>query len=108
MYKIFIFKLLFVFTVACGTQRQLHKSFNGKPVSVAEQQFGKPVTVIESQEDSVYVFERKEELNSTEISQGKLTLDPIVTPGVHKTERFYFTVQKGRIIESRFEEEYER
>jgi hypothetical protein len=108
MYKIFIFMLLIVFTVACGTQKQLNKSFNGKPVSVAEQQFGRPVTVIDRQADSVYVFERKEELKSTEISQGKLALDPMVTPGVHKTERFYFTVVKGRIVESRFEEEYER
>jgi hypothetical protein len=108
IYRIFIFMSLFVFAAACSTQKQLNKSFNGKHVSVAEKQFGQPVTIIEHQADSIYVFERKEELNSTEISQGRMTLDPMVTPRVHKTERYYFTVRNGTIKESRFEEEYER
>jgi hypothetical protein len=108
MYKIIVFMVLLASMVACGTQKQLNKSFNGKYITEAEQQFGRPVTVIERQADTVYVFERKEELSSTEISQGKMTLDPMVTPRVHKTERFYFTVRKGIIRESRFEEEYER
>ncbi len=108
MYRHFTFLVLFLILVACGTQKQLGKSFNGKPVSVAEEQFGQPVSVIENQVDSIYVFERKEKLSSTEISQGRMTLDPMVSPVVQKTERFYFTVRNGRIAESRFEEEYER
>jgi hypothetical protein len=66
------------------------------------------VNVIESAGDSVYIYEKTEELRSMEISQGRLALDPIVTPRVNKTERFYFTVKKGIIIKTRFEEEYER
>jgi hypothetical protein len=108
MYKYIIYLVLLAFAVACGSQRQLNKSFNGRPVALAEQHFGRPVSIIKQQADSLYVFERKEELHSTEISQGRMSLDPIVTPQVHKTQRFYFTVRNGRIVESRFEEEYKR
>jgi hypothetical protein len=108
MYRYFTLLVLLVIAVACGTQKQLGKSFNGKPVSAAEEQFGPPVSVIDRQADSLYIFERKEKLSSTEISQGRMSLDPMVTPGVQKTERFYFSVRNGRIVESRFEEEYER
>jgi hypothetical protein len=108
MFKtIFIFLILFVL-VSCGTQRQLKKSFTGKPSSILEPRFGQPVSIIETAGDSVYIFEQKEELRSTEINQGRLALDPIVTPKVKKTERFYFTVKNGIIVKSRFEEEYER
>lgn len=108
MFKtIFIF-LVFIGLVSCGTQQQLKKSFTGKPASVLEPQFGKPVSIIETAGDSVYIFEKTEKLHSAEISQGRLTLDPIVTPIVNKTERFYFTVKNGMIMKTRFEEEYKR
>lgn len=100
--------LIFMGLISCGTQRQLKKTFTGKPVSSLEPKFGKPITIFESADDSVYIFESTEELRSTEISQGKLTLDPIITPKVNKTERFYFTVKNGLIIKTRFEEIYER
>jgi hypothetical protein len=108
MFKtIFIFLILFVL-VSCGTQQQLKKSFTGKPLSVLEPRFGQPLTIIKTAGDSVYIFEKTEELRGTEINQGRMTLDPIVTPKVNKTERFYFTVKNGLIIKTRFEEEYER
>ncbi|MFW5823195.1 MAG: hypothetical protein ACOCU7_07370 [Tangfeifania sp.] len=108
MFKTIVIFLIFLGLVSCGTQRQLKKSFTGKPATVLEPQFGKPKTITETAGDSVYIFEQTEELRSTEIGQGRLALDPIVTPKVKKTERFYFTVKNGRIINSRFEEEYER
>jgi len=108
MFKtIFIF-LIFIGLISCGTQQQLKKSFTGKPLSVLEPQFGKPVTIIKTAGDSVYIFEKTEALRSAEISQGRMTLDPILTPKVTKTERFYFTVKNGLIIKTRFEEEYKR
>jgi hypothetical protein len=108
MFKtIFIF-LIFFGLVSCGTQQQLKKNFTGKPLSVLEPRFGQPVTIIETAGDSVYIFEKTEELRSTEINQGRLALDPIVTPKVNKTERFYFTVKNGLIIKAKYEEEYER
>lgn len=108
MFKTIYLLLIFFLLVSCGTQQQLKKSFNGKPSSVLEPRFGKPVTIIETAGDSVYIFEKTEALRSAEISQGKMTLDPILTPKVNKTERFYFTVKNGLIIKTRFEEEYER
>ena len=47
-------------------------------------------------------------LESTEVNQGKLTLDPMISPGVKKTERYFFTVEKGIIVRTKYEEEYER
>jgi hypothetical protein len=108
MFKTIYLLLVFFLLVSCGTQQQLKKSFTGKPSSVLEPRFGQPVTIIETAGDSVYIFEKTEELSSTEINRGRLTLDPMVTPKVNKTERFYFTVKNGLIVKTRFEEEYER
>ncbi|SHF82583.1 hypothetical protein SAMN05444274_11021 [Mariniphaga anaerophila] len=108
MYKIAVLFVSIVLIASCGTQRQLKKSFTGKPVSSLQKTFGEPTTIIKTANDSVYVFEKDEELHSTEISQGKLTLDPIVTPKVSKTERYFFNVRNGIITKTRFEEEYER
>jgi hypothetical protein len=108
MERIVFTLLIFFLLVSCGTQQQLKKSYTGKSASSLEPRFGEPVTIIETAGDSVYIFEKTEELRSTEISQGRLTLDPIVTPKVKKTERFYFTVKNGFIVKTRFEEEYER
>lgn len=93
---------------ACGPQRKLQKEFTGKPVKELEDTYGKPASIIELGSDSVYVFEKSEKLKPTEISQGRLTLDPIVTPAVVKTERFYFTVKNGRVTTVRKDEAYER
>jgi len=108
MERIVFTLLIFFLLVSCGIQQQLKKSCTGKSVTSLEPRFGKPVTIIETAGDSVYIFEKTEVLRSAEISQGRMTLDPILTPKVTKTERFYFTVKNGLIIKTRFEEEYER
>jgi len=56
----------------------------------------------------VLVYEIVKELRSTEIMQAKLTLDPIYSPKVDKTERYYFTVKQGIITKTKLEEVYER
>ena len=103
-----LFILLVFITVSCGINRQLYKSFSGKPISLANEKFGQPKTVIDKNDEKVYVFEVTKKLESTEIKQGKLTLDPIITPQVKKTERYYFTVKNGIIVKTKYEEEYER
>lgn len=75
---------------------------------VLTEQFGEPKTILKQENETVYVFEKIKELESTEINQGRLTLDEIVTPKVNKTERYYFTVRDSIIVETRYEEEYER
>lgn len=107
MKKVF-FLLTVIFLFSCGTQKQLQKAFVGKPVSELKKKFGEPKTILDNDEEMVYVFEIIEELESTEISQGKLTLDPIITPKVTKTERYYFTVKDGKVVGTKFEEDYER
>ena len=103
-----LFLIIILFAVSCGVQKQLQKSYVGKPLSIVEEEFGKPKAVLEQNDDKVYVYEKTEELKSTEISQGKLTLDPMISPMVKKTERYYFTVKDGKIIKVKLEEEYER
>src|SRR5690606_36228367 len=94
--------------ITCGNQYQLSRSYIGKSVTVLNDDFGKPVHVRQNNNDSVLTFERTQTLRSTEISQGKTSLDPIYTPSVVKTTLFHFTVQNGIITGIRSEEDYER
>ncbi len=103
-----IIAVLFAVLVSCSGQRQLRKAYIGRPANVLEASFGEPAAVFEEEEGQLFIYEKTENLRSTEIQQGKLTLDPIVTPKVTKTERYYFTVKDGMIVKARFEEEYER
>ncbi len=108
MSRIIFILLILIVSVSCSTQRQLRKAFVGKPVSKIEANFGQPKTVIEKEGEKLYIFEKTEELQSTEIGQGQLTLDPIITPKVTKTEMYYFTVKNGTVTKARLEEDYKR
>lgn len=108
MYKAVFVSLFLFLLISCGTQRQLQKAFVGKPVSALNEEFGTPETVIDKEQEKIYIFEKEKKLKSTEIDQGKLTLDPIVTPRVLKTERYIFTVKSGEVVKARYQEEYER
>jgi hypothetical protein len=104
-----LFVLIILFTmVSCGVQKQLSKAYVGKPASVLKEKFGFPKTVLEREGEKVYVFEETEHLKSTEISQAKLTLDPMISPSVEKTTRYYFTIKDDVIVKAKLEEEYER
>ena len=85
--------ILLIFAVSCSSQRKLQKAYIGKPQSILTEKFGKPKTVFDQGDEKVYIYETITELKSTEISQAKLTLDPMVSPMVEKTERYYFTVK---------------
>jgi hypothetical protein len=93
---------------SCGTQKHLQKSYVGKSSSVLYEDFGRPKTILDKGDEKVYIFEKITELKSTEISQAKLTLDPMVSPRAKKTELFYFTVKEGKVTKAKLEEEYER
>jgi len=107
MVRIFII-IVFVTIVSCSPQRSLQKAYLGKSQSVLSEKYGKPKTILDHGEEKVYVYEIVTELKSTEISQAKLTLDPMISPMVEKTERYYFTVKEEKIIKVKFEEEYQR
>ena len=108
MFKKLIFPVFLIAISSCGIQRQVNRSFAGKSVAVIEEQLGSPKEIRTGTGDTIYIFEKREKLRSTEISQGRVTLDPVITPKVHKTERFYFTVKNGVVVKTRLEEEYER
>lgn len=107
MNRIFIL-VIFISMLSCGTQRSLQKTYVGKPQSVLSAKFGHPTTVLERGKENIYVYEIVKELKSTTINQGKLTMDPMVSPGVQKTERYYFTVKDEKIIDVKVEGEYKR
>jgi len=108
MYK-YLILLGLVVSMSCSTQKQIQKSYNGQSINELQEELGKPKTVLDQENGSkVYIFEKETKLRSTEISQAKLTLDPMVSPSVLKTERYYVTVKDGLITKIKFEEEYER
>jgi hypothetical protein len=107
MYRILIFIVLAALG-SCSGQRSLQKAYLGKSQSVLAEKFGKPKTVLDYGDEKVYVYEIVNELKSTEISQAKLTLDPMISPMVEKTERYYFTVKDEKITKVKLEEEYKR
>lgn len=100
--------ILILFIYSCGIQNSVKKSFRGKPVSTAEKQLGEPIKILAADGDSIYVFEKTSELQSTKISQGRFSHTPIITPKVKKTERFYFSVKNGLIYKTLVKEEYNR
>ena len=106
--KQIIILFLLVFSLACNTQKKFQKSYIGQPLTELEKELGKPTTVFEKNNGNMYVFEKKEKLKSAEISQHKLTLDPMVSPEALKTSRYYVTVVDGVITKIKIEEEYER
>ncbi len=107
MHRIYIF-FLFIMLYSCSVQRTLQKTYIGKPVSILSGDFGHPKTILDREKEKIYVYEIVKELKSSTINQGKLTLDPMVSPGVQKTERYYFTVKEEKITAVKVEDEYQR
>ncbi|WP_321343175.1 hypothetical protein [uncultured Draconibacterium sp.] len=103
-----LFIVALVILVSCSSQRNLQKTYVGKPISAVEMEFGKPITVFNKESGDIYIFEKVEMLKSTEISQHKLTLDPMVTPQVKKTSRYTVTVVDDVIKNIELEEQYDR
>lgn len=107
MYRLLI--VIFLLGImACSSQKKLQRSYVGKSLTTLETEFGEPKTILDKEEGKVYVFEKTVELRSTEIKQAKLTLDPMITPKVTKTERYYATVKNGVVTAIELEKEYER
>ncbi len=107
MNRIFILAII-ILIVSCSPLRSLQKTYVGKPQSVLSAKFGNPKTVFDHKNEKIYVYEIVKELKSTQINQGKLTMDPMVSPVVVKTERYYFTVKDEKIIKVQVEDEYQR
>ena len=93
---------------SCGMNKKLSRKYVDQSEEVLKESFGDPVSVIDKTNETIYIFEKSEKLGSTEISQGRMSLDPIITPVVTKTERYIFRVKDGIIVETGFEKEYER
>nr|WP_319997427.1 hypothetical protein [uncultured Draconibacterium sp.] len=103
-----LFIVAVVTMVSCSSQRNLQKTYVGKPISSLESELGKPQTVFEKESGNIYIFEKVKFLKGTEISQHKLTLDPIITPKVKKTTRYKVTAVDGTIKKVETEELYEQ
>ena len=106
--KALLFIAALVVLVSCGSQRKLQKTYVGKPLSAMVAEFGSAKTVFNKESGDIYIFEKIEMLKSTEISQHKLTLDPMITPQVKKTSRYTVTVIDDVITKVELEELYDR
>lgn len=107
--KAIIVVLIFItFVSSCSIEKKIKRQYTGKPEKFLIENFDKPVRVVETNGKKVYLYEKKKDLKSTEISQGKLALDPMVTPRTKKTERYWFTVSDSTITNVIYEEVYER
>ena len=106
-YRIILFFMV-VLIAACGTQNKISRQYINKSVAELNEAFGEPKTVIENAEERVFIYEKDKALESMEISQGKFTRDPIITPKTIKITRYYFTVKNDTVVSSKFEEEYKR
>ncbi|MCK3684344.1 hypothetical protein [Maribellus sp. YY47] len=104
----FLLLLILVAAMACSPQKKIQRSYVGKPITALLKEMGDPQQVFDNETGKVYIFEKQKALKGTEISQGRLALDPIVTPKVQKTERYYVTVKEGVIVKIKLENEYER
>jgi len=107
MKKIFVV-LVVLIAVSCVHQRALQKAYVGKPVASLSGKFGYPKVVLDQKNEKIYVYEIVKDLKSATINQGKLTLDPMISPSVQKKERYYFTVVNEKITKVKLEEEYSR
>ena len=107
MKQLYIFLILLTM-LACSPQRKLNRTYLGKSIAEIQTELGEPKTVFDRADGKVYIFEEVEELRSTEISQAKLTLDPMVTPRVTKTARYYVTVKNELVTKIELENDYER
>jgi hypothetical protein len=100
--------IIALFVFACSPQKKIQKTYIGQPISVLEKELGKALTVFNKNDGKEYIFETVKALKSAEISQHKLTLDPMVSPKATKTERYTVKVVDGVITKIDFDEEYER
>ena len=100
--------VLIIFVAGCSSQRKLQKIYIGHQQKELESKFGFPKTILDQGDEKVYVYEIIKDLKSAEINQGRLSLDPMISPMVQKTERYYFYVKEGKITNVKLEEEYER
>jgi hypothetical protein len=106
MRKLFFFLMLLILA-GCSTTGKL-KKFAGQPVENIQTKFGKPTTVMPIKDGFLYIYETTTKLTSTEISKGQITLDPMVSPAVTKTEKIIFTVRNGIVEKTQKEIGYSR
>ncbi|MDX8341294.1 hypothetical protein SLH46_18990 [Draconibacterium sp. IB214405] len=106
--RVLFFIVALVILVSCGSQQKLQKTYVGQPLSAIQAEFGPAKTVFNKESGDIYIFEKIEMLKSTEISQHKLTLDPMVTPRVQKTSHYTVTVVDNVITNVELEELYEK
>ena len=107
MYRLLFFVLIFL-AVSCGSQHRVQRAYIGKPQKSLESKFGYPKTILDQGAGKVYVYEIIKDLKSAEINQGRLSLDPMISPMVQKTEQYYFYVKDSVITNVKLEEEHER
>ncbi len=92
---------------SCTPQRKINK-LEGHSLTYMLNELGKPTEIIPGKADSTYIYVKEKDLRSTEISKAAMTLDPMVTPEAHKTDKYIFTIKNGIVVNSKHDIEYKR
>ena len=95
------------FLLACTPQAKI-KKLEGHSLTFMLNELGKPTRIKIVNTDSVYIYEIKKDLRSTEISKATITLDPMVSPEVLKNELYLFTIKNGMVVNTDHHIEYDR
>jgi len=113
-YRIFNYKAVFILFLTillgfmgCGPMRKLNK-YRGQEIKSVIDDLGEPASVIPLSEGKIYIWEKSTTLKSTEIAKGQMTLDPMISPAVIKTEKTVFTTMDGKVVAVKKETEYTR
>ncbi len=110
MKTILIFFSLFFVFAACSVSQKVSSKYKGKGVEILYKELGSPKSVTEMDNgNKLFVYEKETIVRSTEISTGRGTLDPRISPAYSKVETFLFEVNsEGLIIDTGYEKRIEK
>ena len=107
MKKYIISLISIAFLFSCTPQSKINK-LKGHSLTFMLNELGKPDKILPGKSDTTYIYEKKKILRSTEINKAVLTLDPMVTPMVHKTDTYSFTIKDGFVVDAKHEIKYDK
>jgi hypothetical protein len=91
--------LLMFLMISCSVTSSLSRKYEGKGLEALYKDMGYPKSVSElSNGNKLYKFEKTTYVKETEISTGRGTLDPRISPSYSKVEIFLFEINKEGVI----------
>ncbi|HQN94275.1 MAG TPA: hypothetical protein PLQ09_09145 [Prolixibacteraceae bacterium] len=108
--RVTILLLGLLFLAGCSTSARLSKKYTGKGIEVLYREMGNPVnTVVLENGNRIFEYEKETFVRQTEISTGRGTLDPRISPSYSKVEIYLFEIDKeGVIVRTAYKKQIEK